>query len=69
MAIIADGWQQLQYSQSSFLVGAGITVTPVPVEVQGRILPNPEISFGNRNTISPQVRLPLALYYQLTSRN
>jgi hypothetical protein len=54
MAIIEAGWQQLQYSQSSFLMGAGISITPVPVSVRGRVLPNPEISFG-KNKISLQV--------------
>lgn len=47
MAIIENGWQQLQYTQSSFLVGAGINVMPMPTVVHGRTLPSPEISFGN----------------------
>ena len=55
MAIIEAGWQQLQYSQSAFLVGAGISVTPTPLTVHGRVLPGPEMIFGQNNKVSLQV--------------
>ncbi|KAF8078121.1 Piwi domain-containing protein [Lyophyllum atratum] len=41
-AIIA-GWQELKYTQSPFLIGAGISVNPEPLQVHGRILPPPRI--------------------------
>ena len=65
MGIIEAGWQQLQYSQSAFLVGAGISVTPMPIAVHGRVLPRPEIIFGRSNKISLQVSgsVPAARLY------
>ncbi|KAG6869085.1 hypothetical protein C0993_003405 [Termitomyces sp. T159_Od127] len=50
---ITAGWQELKYTQSSFLIGAGITVDPQPLPVQGRLLPSPTITFGD-SQLAPQ---------------
>ncbi|KAF5386770.1 hypothetical protein D9615_001667 [Tricholomella constricta] len=44
---IRAGWQELKYTQSPFLLGAGISVKPEPLHVKGRILPPPNICFGD----------------------
>ncbi|KAG5645900.1 hypothetical protein DXG03_005047 [Asterophora parasitica] len=46
---ITDGWQELKYTSSPFLIGAGISVQPEPLHVEGRMLPSPKIRFGDRN--------------------
>ncbi|KAG5716256.1 Protein argonaute-2 [Termitomyces sp. T112] len=50
---ITAGWQQLKYTQSPFLIGAGISVNPQPLSVQGRLLPSPTITFGD-SQLAPQ---------------
>ncbi|KAG6832703.1 hypothetical protein H0H92_012275 [Tricholoma furcatifolium] len=54
LGAIGAGWQQLQYTESIFLSGAGITVDPQPLVINGRILPSPTIGFGNSEKLSPQ---------------
>ncbi|KAG6909846.1 hypothetical protein DXG01_015119 [Tephrocybe rancida] len=54
MGTITAGWQELRYSQSSFLMGAGISVDPRPLAVHGRLLPSPTISFGKNENLTPQ---------------
>ncbi|KAG6836649.1 hypothetical protein H0H93_005479 [Arthromyces matolae] len=44
---IKAGWQELQYTTSYFLRGAGITINPEPISVHGRLLTSPLILFGN----------------------
>ncbi|KAG5649597.1 hypothetical protein H0H81_002909 [Sphagnurus paluster] len=44
---ITAGWNELQYQSSPFLIGAGISVDPVPLQVHGRVLPPPSIRFGD----------------------
>lgn len=62
MSVIEAGWEQLQYKNSAFLMGAGISVTQLPITVHGRNLPNPDISFGKSNKVSLQVRHFYALF-------
>ncbi|KAG6840676.1 hypothetical protein C0991_005137, partial [Blastosporella zonata] len=54
MEAITVSWQQLQYSQSSFLRGAGISVNPQALTVRGRLLPSPVLTFGNKASLTPQ---------------
>lgn len=42
---IQKGWEYLRHQQSHFLHGAGITISPKPLEVQGRLLFPPDIAF------------------------
>lgn len=51
---IQAAWQQLQYDHSPFLLGAGITVSPQPVQVNGRQLEPLPIGF-HKDTHNPQV--------------
>ncbi|KAG6857512.1 hypothetical protein H0H87_002137 [Tephrocybe sp. NHM501043] len=51
---IKAGWQELQYTQSPFLIGAGIKVDSEPLAVSGRVLPSPRLLFGPDESLVPQ---------------
>ncbi|KAG1858414.1 Piwi domain-containing protein [Suillus subalutaceus] len=46
-SVTADQRSALDYQNSPFLQDAGITVSPEPISVTGRVLPTPKIYYGN----------------------
>ncbi|KAB5595604.1 Protein argonaute-2 [Ceratobasidium theobromae] len=48
---ITRGFQQLQYSQSDYLRGAGVQIDDRPLRVEGRVLAPPKIEFGERQAL------------------
>ncbi|KAG2348507.1 Piwi-domain-containing protein [Suillus weaverae] len=52
-SITADQRSALDYQNSPFLQDAGITVSPEPISVTGRILPTPRIHYGNPASSRP----------------
>ncbi|KAG1819562.1 ribonuclease H-like domain-containing protein [Suillus subaureus] len=52
-SITADQRSALDYQNSPFLQDAGITVSPDPILVTGRVLPTPKIHYGNPATSRP----------------
>ncbi|KAE9392432.1 Piwi-domain-containing protein [Gymnopus androsaceus JB14] len=49
---ITAGWQNLEYHNSAYLAGANITVNHQPLEVGGRLLPPPQIKYGQGEVLS-----------------
>ncbi|KAG2061216.1 Piwi-domain-containing protein [Suillus hirtellus] len=52
-AITTDQRSALDYQNSPFLQDAGITVSPDPILVTGRVLPTPNIHYGNAAASRP----------------
>ncbi|KAG2158147.1 Piwi-domain-containing protein [Suillus bovinus] len=52
-SITADQRSALDYQNSPFLQDAGITVSPDPISINGRVLPTPKIHYGNPATSRP----------------
>lgn len=52
-SITADQRSALDYQNSPFLQDAGITVSPDPILVTGRVLPTPKIHYGNPASSRP----------------
>lgn len=48
---ITRGFQQLQYSQSDYLRGAGVQIDNQPLRVEARVLSAPQIQFGEKQTL------------------
>ncbi|KAG1847515.1 hypothetical protein DFJ58DRAFT_663286, partial [Suillus subalutaceus] len=57
LALISAGINNsgLDYQNSPFLQDAGITVSPDPISVTGRVLPTPKIHYGNPASSRPVV--------------
>lgn len=45
--IIQAGWQELRYSTSPFLLGAGIKINAAPIDVRGKLLSPPSMVFAD----------------------
>jgi eukaryotic translation initiation factor 2C len=46
LADIKRAWRYLRYSESAFMLQAGLSVDVNPLRINGRILPRPGVSFG-----------------------
>ncbi|KAG1781228.1 hypothetical protein EV702DRAFT_921964, partial [Suillus placidus] len=54
-SITADQRSALDYQNSPFLQDTGITVSPDPISLTGRVLPTPRIHYGNPASSRPVV--------------